>query len=163
MRITVKHLTADYLRSILHYDPLTGIFTWKVATRGHRAGMTAGSVTGNGYVYITIDGVQYAAGRLAYLYMQGQHVEPHLEIDHRNNIKTDNRWENLRPLTHQQNIASYYKSKAPPPRSRRQPSLMQPGDPFGKMRQFVADNAASLEIAQLRAEQCRRKKANSQS
>lgn len=158
MRITVKHLTADYLREILRYDPLTGIFTWKVDRGGQKVGDVAGCVNGRGYVLIKIDGVKYTAGRLAYLYMQGEPVEPHIEIDHHNQIKSDNRWENLSPVTHAENIAKYHgivpRSRN---RSRRQSTTPLSDDPLRNMRQFLADNAASRELAELTLELERRK------
>lgn len=46
----------------------------------------------------------YAAHRLAYLYMTG--AFPPEQVDHKNLIKSDNRWDNLRLATGSQNAAN---------------------------------------------------------
>jgi len=55
----------------------------------------------NGYYYIGINKTIYARSRLAWFYVHG--VWPKNEIDHRNRIRDDDRIENLREATHQQN------------------------------------------------------------
>lgn len=88
-------LTQEYLQHLLHYDPLTGKWTW-VNPRSSklRPGDPAGSLQTKGYWYIKIDGRSYIAARLAFLYMTGQYPE---EVDHDNRISWDDRWENLKP------------------------------------------------------------------
>lgn len=90
------------LLHICHYDPATGIFTW-VNPPLHRskAGKRMGRITTLGYVKIKISEVEYSAGPLAWFYMTGQW--PTYDIDHRNRIKTDNRWENLRQANSKEN------------------------------------------------------------
>ena len=95
-------IALERLRERLHYDRDTGIFVWAVNDRGPvRVGKQAGIVSPNGYVLISIDGHKYRAHRLAWLYEYG--VEPCGEIDHLNEIKTDNRISNLREATSEQN------------------------------------------------------------
>jgi hypothetical protein len=107
-------LTAAYLRSILHYDPETGVFTWRERPREHfktkrthsrcntmYAGSRAGSVNKLGYRVIGIGKRKYAEHRLAWLYMKGEW--PILDIDHDNGLTADNRWKNLREATESQN------------------------------------------------------------
>lgn len=96
-------LTQEYLKSILRYDPLTGLWTWLV-NRGKKikVGDSAGHKKPNGYIYIGIDGKLYLAHRLAWLYMKGEW--PILLIDHKNRIKHDNEWFNLREATNSQNM-----------------------------------------------------------
>jgi hypothetical protein len=43
-------ITQKELKDKFHYDLDNGLFTWKVCTKGHRAGMPAGSLDGKGYV-----------------------------------------------------------------------------------------------------------------
>lgn len=88
-------LTATRLRELLDYDPLSGLFTWKVTpARSVKAGTVAGSLAARGYVNIKVDGKNYKAHRLAFLYMEGEF--PLVEVDHINGVPSDNRWSNLR-------------------------------------------------------------------
>lgn len=95
----MRHLfTQQYLKSILTYDPLTGIFIW------NKSGKIAGGVKvgkNDGYWYIMIERVTYRAHRLAWLYMYG--YWPTL-VDHKNRVKTDNWIDNLRETTQSDNV-----------------------------------------------------------
>jgi hypothetical protein len=53
-----------------------------------------------------IGGRDYLAHRLAYLYMTGKWPN---QIDHSNYDKSDNRWENLRECSREQNFANSYR------------------------------------------------------
>jgi len=101
----VKILTAEYLRELLHYEPETGQFTWKVSRRGViKPGTIAGFLVyfkGKPRRFIHIDDKKYAVHRLAWLYVTGNW--PQYDIDHINTDSLDNRWDNLRPATKQQN------------------------------------------------------------
>ena len=100
--IARPELTAEYLRSILHYEPATGIFTWKVSTSTSvKVGDAAGSQDGRGYLLISVRSRRYLAHRLAWLYMHGEW--PKLNIDHINRNPSDNRLVNLRDVTQKQN------------------------------------------------------------
>jgi len=61
-----------------------------------------GSYDHYGYLIIKIKGKQYKAHRLVYLYFNGKF--PKNEIDHINRIRSDNKIENLRDVTRQQNM-----------------------------------------------------------
>lgn len=96
-------LTAERLRELLHYDPETGVFTWKVRTTNYTfVGEVAGCKHNKGYWRISVDKVPYLAHRLAWLYTHG--AWPELEIDHVNCIRDDNRIENLRSATRDENM-----------------------------------------------------------
>jgi hypothetical protein len=99
-------LTATRLRVLLSYRPRTGEFIWLIDRRGRfaRSGTIAGTVTSKGYRQICIDGKLYGAGPLAVLWMTGRW--PRRLVDHRNGIKGDNRWTNLRQANHSQNGAN---------------------------------------------------------
>jgi hypothetical protein len=102
-------LTAERLRELLHYEPLTGIFTWLVSTNGRViVGDVAGCVGEDGYSRISIDGRKYMAHRLAWFYVHGEW--PGGRLDHRKNKcfadKSDNRIANLRPASHSGNLAN---------------------------------------------------------
>jgi hypothetical protein len=98
----------EYVRSILNYDPETGIFTWKVKKSsatiiGSRAGHVRQEAAGP-YRYIKIDREKYAEHRLAWLYMTDEPLPPRL--DHKDLDGTNNIWENIRAATGSQNIAN---------------------------------------------------------
>lgn len=102
-----KAITQDYLRSILDYDPETGIWRWKhrqdvaVYINTRDVGRIAGSTNKpNGYIYICVDYDQWLAHRLAFIYMTGKCPRC---VDHINGIRADNRWRNLRSATIPQN------------------------------------------------------------
>jgi hypothetical protein len=93
------NLTADQLKDALHYEPETGIFTWRIRpSKSILPGMVAGCTEKRiGYVTIGIAGKVYKAHRLAWLYVHG--VWPSGLIDHINCQKADNRIANLREVT----------------------------------------------------------------
>jgi hypothetical protein len=94
-------LTQTRLKELLHYDPATGIFTWRIAPRHGAIGDVFGLSPSKGYLVGTLDGRMYKTHRLAWLYMHGQW--PLHQIDHVNHIRTDNRIANLRDVTCAQN------------------------------------------------------------
>lgn len=99
----MNDLSADFLRHLLHYDPLTGVWTWMnpLPRSKMRRGDIAGRLTDQGRRQIRIASGFYYASRLAWLYMTGEW--PKDQIDHINRIKDDDRWENLREATQSQN------------------------------------------------------------
>lgn len=100
-----KSLTVDRLRELLRYDPMTGIFNSLVKRNRTNIGDVVGSNSG-GYLYVSIDYKKYALHQLAFLYMTGRWLDDGLEPEHKNTIKNDNRWDNLRPATRSQNKAN---------------------------------------------------------
>lgn len=97
-------LTAECLREMLDYDRDTGIFNWRVSpSRNVKAGARAGTNKGSwGYVEIRVKGRIYGAHRLAILHVTGEW--PTELVDHRNGVRTDNRYANLRCCTNAQNV-----------------------------------------------------------
>lgn len=89
------------LREVLQYEASTGVFRWLAARRGVTVGAIAGNITARGYRTIFIDGRNYKAGRLAWLYVFGEW--PLGEIDHEDLNKQNDRIGNLRLATRQQN------------------------------------------------------------
>jgi hypothetical protein len=106
-------LTQARLKELLHYDPETGVFTWRTANKRRKPGLpgdVAGTKLlkrpdGKPYICLWVDRKFYQnAGRLAWLYMTGKF--PNGLIDHKNRIPSDNRWLNLRVATPSQNQAN---------------------------------------------------------
>ena len=97
-------VTLNHLQGILSYSPESGNFVWLVQYGRANPGNIAGSVRKDGYVTIKIEGRQYKAHRLAWLYMTGEW--PKGRLDHKDNCQSNNRWENLRLATHSQNMAN---------------------------------------------------------
>lgn len=97
-------ITAKRLREVLTYHPDTGLFTRNREFGGWSAGGIAGCVKPDGYRWIAIDKIQYAASRLVWFYCHG--VWPTHHIDHKNNDRDDNRIENLRECNTSQNLAN---------------------------------------------------------
>lgn len=95
-------LTLDRLKELFHYNPETGKFTRLTSAGGAHVGDEPGYMHDHGYRIISIGGVKYRAHRLAWFYMTGEW--PKEDVDHRNTIPDDNRWENLREATDAQNL-----------------------------------------------------------
>ena len=90
-------LTQIKLKEILTYDSADGSFHWRIPPRGKSVGALAGTINKHsGYVVIYINGKGYTGHRLAWLYMKGSW--PINYIDHVNEIRSDNRIENLRDV-----------------------------------------------------------------
>lgn len=94
-------LTQAQLKELLHYDPDTGIFTWKQPRSGVVVGAVAGRKDTAGYWAIQIYRRIFRAHRLAWLYVYGSW--PSRDIDHINRARDDNRLCNLREATRSEN------------------------------------------------------------
>lgn len=113
-------ITHEHLLKILHYDPVTGIFTWlerpvtkeKLRTdkiwNTRYASKTAGSVGNQNYfrIVISVGKKKHYIGshRLAWFYITKQW--PLTDIDHINMNVQDNRFSNLRLASRSQNNAN---------------------------------------------------------
>ncbi|MFA7308089.1 MAG: HNH endonuclease [Hyphomicrobium sp.] len=118
--MSIPEITADYVRSILDYDPETGVFTWKqrppemfrdTAFRPKEntcdiwntrfSGKISGWPNGHGYIEFSILGKKCLAHRIAWLYMTGEW--PKHQIDHVDCDRSNNTFSNLRKATHGEN------------------------------------------------------------
>jgi hypothetical protein len=106
-------LTVERLKEVLMYEPESGRFihlprpgsdqptkTWNT----RYAGKIAGRVRSDGRRQLCIDKKFYLAARVAWLYMTGKWPNP--EVDHENTDCGDDRWDNLREASRQQNACN---------------------------------------------------------
>ena len=91
-------ISVSELMAMLNYDPLTGIFTWKISRSKKRAGDIAGTQhRKDGYIKIKIHGKEVGASRLAWLWVYGRFPEKYL--DHIDRDTSNNSIANLRECT----------------------------------------------------------------
>jgi len=88
------------VRAALRYDKATGLLWWKHSGTGRDLSKPAGT-TLRGYVRIWFGKTQYQAHVLAWVIVKGRW--PRKELDHRDTVRNNNRWRNLRLATHGQN------------------------------------------------------------
>jgi len=99
----MKELTQERLKELLYYDKETGAFTNIVNRSNVKTGDIAGYLNkSSGYIAIKVDKVKYRANRLAWFYVEG--YWPEHDVDHRDRVRSNNKWSNLRHVTRQCNI-----------------------------------------------------------
>jgi len=117
-------LTQKQLKECLHYNPDTGVFTWKVRPISHfktardmnrwnnrYSGTDVGHKHKDGprrYREVHIFKKCISAHRLAFLYMTGKF--PQNKVDHNNGDGLDNRWLNLSDVSNSENGRNQRKS-----------------------------------------------------
>jgi hypothetical protein len=84
-------------QSLLHK-----IFDYKNGSFYRKNGKISGTLHKSGYRQIKINNIVYPAHRLIWVYFNGS-IDESMQIDHINGMKDDNRVENLRLVTAQQN------------------------------------------------------------
>jgi len=92
--------TKEELHELFEYDK--GILKHKVSRGRVKAGSVAGSISSSGYLCTKIDGRVYLVHRLIWLMFNGS-IDKNMQIDHINRKPLDNRIQNLRLVTQQQN------------------------------------------------------------
>lgn len=104
-----QEISASRLRELVHYDPVSGIFTRRAKRRKHPAGERSGYITASGYRCLKLDGKIYPAARLAYLYVFGRWPFP--EIDHIDRNRSNDAIINLREATRRENACNTEKRR----------------------------------------------------
>ncbi|KGV49451.1 HNH endonuclease [Burkholderia pseudomallei] len=92
------------LKRLLHYEEQTGLFFKKVYQGPFVfvLGRIVGTPRADGYLQMKVDGRNYLAHRLAFLYMTGEW--PNGFVDHQDGQRSNNRWSNLRVATASENV-----------------------------------------------------------
>ena len=97
-------ITQQRLHELFEYRD--GALIWKAKsgkTAGRiKIGEIAGTIEKNGYIRITIEQKRYRMHQLVFLYHNG-YLTKGKEIDHIDGNRTNNRFDNLREVTRQQN------------------------------------------------------------
>jgi hypothetical protein len=110
------HISAEQARDLLRYEAETGLLFWRERGREHCASdhecqrwntrfagkQALTAVEGGGYPFGTVLGLRCKAHRIIWLMQTGHWPEG--EIDHINGVPSDNRWINLREVSHVQNL-----------------------------------------------------------
>ena len=93
-----EDVSAEVVRYLFDYDPLTGILRWRNPPRQHaqKKGAIAGK-TVKGRRVLSIGNWQFYASHIAWLYVHNEW--PKLEIDHCNRNPLDNSIANLRDVS----------------------------------------------------------------
>ena len=93
----------EELHRLFRYDRETGKLYWKISTTNSiKVGDEAGCLNSRGYICVMIQSKSYLVHRI--IYKMCHKVEPPTYLDHINQIKTDNRLENLREIDNGHNV-----------------------------------------------------------
>ena len=97
----MRDLTVDLLNELFEYDKETGDLIWKVRkAQSVKVGDIAGYLQSTGYKRLKINAKAYLVHRIVFLMHKGYLPKT---IDHINGDRLDNRIENLRAVTANQN------------------------------------------------------------
>jgi hypothetical protein len=94
-------ITQDLIKELFYYEDGKLFNKTKTAKR-IKIGEESGCLNGGGYRHIMINGKNYQAHRLIYIFHNGE-ITDNLQIDHINKNRSNNNIENLRLVTKQEN------------------------------------------------------------
>ena len=93
--------TTEEIKDKFSYDPETGVLTHNHSVGGVAKYSEAGTINQKGYRQVCMNKKVFLAHRLIYKLMTGK--DPVEVLDHKDGNRCNNRWENLRPATWQEN------------------------------------------------------------
>jgi len=95
--------TGSVLGMYLDYDPESGLFRRNLTTNPNsKKGDIISNTNDEGYIVLFIGGARLRGHRVAWCWMTGEW--PKQDIDHKNGVRSDNRFCNLRPASRSQNL-----------------------------------------------------------
>ena len=107
-------ITQELLKEYVTYEPITGVFTKRKKKHPRdntvKVGEQLGHLSGDGYIHFSFFGKKGKAHRLAWLYVYGE--LPNSLIDHIDGDKTNNKINNLRLASFEQNAANRHVVKS---------------------------------------------------
>lgn len=92
-------MTQEEMHSLFEYKN-GGLYWKKRLSNRVKVGDRVGSLRRDGYRYVNVNNKTYLEHRIVYQMFSGEHPQ---EVDHINGVRTDNRFENLRSVTRNQN------------------------------------------------------------
>jgi len=100
-------ITFELAKAMFDYDPLSGKLTWKFSgsqiVKGAEAGTNMSTpASSTQYRSIKLFGLMYKVHRIIWLMQTGDW--PKGDVDHIDGDGLNNRWSNLRDVTHSQNL-----------------------------------------------------------
>lgn len=93
-------ITQKEVRRCFSYNKKTGILRRKVASRNAPVGAIAGNKMSTGYLKVSFKNKQYLCHVLIWFGMKGYFPK---EIDHKDRVRDNNKWKNLRKISHKGN------------------------------------------------------------
>jgi hypothetical protein len=98
----MKEPSQEFLRELFYYDPDIGDLIYRKDHFMKKIGERAGNINSEGYRVIRVDGKDFKAHRLIWIYYYGK--PPVHSIDHKNAVRDDNRIANLQDIPIEENI-----------------------------------------------------------
>ncbi len=91
-----------YIR--FYYNPLTGVLYQLLKTKSRKSIRRAGCLHSTGYRYVEMCGKSFAETRIIWWIMTGRKALPLCEIDHKDRVRDNNVWTNLRQVNRRANV-----------------------------------------------------------
>lgn len=110
MPFKAQQISLERVKELFYYDDDGNLYR-KVAVGNSKKDSKAGWTSGRGYLSVSIDGKTYRTHRVLYSLYHNMEIPTNLQIDHIDGNKTNNRKDNLRLVTNQENQFSKPKVK----------------------------------------------------
>jgi hypothetical protein len=100
-------ITYEIAKALFNYDPETGLLTWKFSSQSIKEGAEVGTYdktpkSNTRYRKVSVFRENYKVHRIIWLMQTGDW--PKGDVDHIDGDGLNNKWENLRDITHSQNL-----------------------------------------------------------